>query len=382
MGLFPLADLTVHKHLRAVSASDTNAVWLALREALAGADALCVTDTQLASDVVPEACAVVVLTSGSTAKPKRVALSVEALRQSARATAEAIGTGGWVLALPLDYIAGLMVLVRTAEAGRTPVEFTSERFDAREFCRLVRELPDDTWFTSLVPAQLVRLIDFAEDDTDARDALRRFERILVGGQAIPAGLIDRATALGIRVTKTYGSAETAGGVVYDGLPIGDAMVRIAGDGLIELSTSSLALGYLTDSGEITTVSFSTEGERRWWQTSDLGRMESGLLSITGRVDDIIIAGGVKVSLTEIDHALSNAGINAVVSWYSVDGWGQVPAILSTSELDHDAIRTLIERTVSKEARPSRFVVVDVIPLLPSGKIDRRAVQEMVANGES
>lgn len=370
------------KHLRAVSASDTNAVWQALVDALAGGDALCVTDVPLTTDVVSDECAVVVLTSGSTAKPKRVALSAEALRQSARATAEAIGTGGWLLALPLDYIAGLMVLVRTAEAGRTPVEFTSDRFDAAEFCRAVRELPDDTWFTSLVPTQLVRLIELAEADTDARDALRRFARILVGGQAIPAGLIDRANELGIRVTKTYGSAETAGGVIYDGLPIGDTEVRLSSDDHIELSTSSLALGYLDDKGTVTPWSFSTEDDRRWWHTADIGAIVDGSLTVVGRTDDIIVTGGIKVSLGDIDRVLDAAGIIAVATWFTDDTWGQVPALVSESELDRDTVRDLIEREVSAEARPYRFVTVPELPRLSSGKIDRRAVHDLVANVES
>ena len=382
MGRLPLANLTVDKNLRAVSASDTNSVWRALMEALAGGDALCVTDAPLASAVVSEECAVVVLTSGSTAKPKRVALSAEALLQSARATAEAIGTGGWMLALPLDYIAGLMVLVRTAEAGRMPVEFTAARFDAAEFCRAVRELHDDTWFTALVPAQLVRLIDFAEVDTDARDALRRFERILVGGQAIPVGLIDRATALGVRVTTTYGSAETAGGVVYDGTPIGDTEVRISSDGQIDLSTSSLALGYLDNTGNVTPWSFSTEGDHRWWHTTDIGAVNDGVLTVLGRTDDVIVTGGIKVSLGDVDRVLEAAGVNAVASWFADDTWGQVPALVSETELDRDAVRDLIEREVSTEARPYRFVTVPELPRLSSGKIDRRAVHGLVANVES
>jgi O-succinylbenzoic acid--CoA ligase len=287
-----------------------------------------------------------------------------------------------MLALPLDYIAGLMVLVRTAEAGRMPVEFTAPRFDAAEFCRAVRELHDDTWFTALVPAQLVRLVEFAETDTDARDALRRFERILVGGQAIPDGLVDRANDLGVRVTKTYGSAETAGGVVYDGTPIGDTEVRIVSDGQIELSTSSLALGYLADSGMVTPWSFSTEDGRRWWHTTDVGVVQDGVLTVVGRTDDVIVTGGIKVALGDIDRVLDAAGVNAVASWFADDTWGQVPAIVSETELDRDAVRDLIEREVSTEARPYRFVTVPELPRLSSGKIDRRAVHGLVANVES
>jgi O-succinylbenzoic acid--CoA ligase len=322
-----------------------------------------------------------VTTSGSTARPKRVQLSGDALVASVRATDEVLGTGGWILALPLTYIAGIMVVARSLAAGSPLVDARTEPFVAATFASGVAALPDGTWFTSLVPAQLVRLVDLAERDNDTRDALRRLDRILIGGQAIPDGLVERATKLGIRVTGTYGSAETAGGVVYDGRPIGDTVVRIGSDDRIEISSSSLADGYAGDD-ELTGASFINDGGRRWWRTTDLGSLTDGVLSVHGRADDIIITGGIKVSLAEIQRVLAAEGIDAAVSWYEVDGWGQVPAIVSTTELDSDAVRALIETTVSKEARPSRFVTVDEIPRLASGKIDRIAVRALVERSQS
>lgn len=324
---------------------------------------------------------IVVETSGSTARPKRVRLSAAALRASASATADALGTGGWVLALPLSYIAGIMVVVRSLVSGTPLVDGRRDPFDARTFTELVQQLPEGTWFSALVPAQLVRLLDLAENDENARDALRRFERILVGGQAIPAGVVDRAVALGIRITRTYGSAETAGGVVYDGHPIGDTVVRIDADDRIAISTSSLADGYDGDDA-LTSDNFIVDDGRRWWRTSDLGSLEDGVLTVEGRADDIIVTGGIKVSLGDVDRVLSAAGIDAVATWFPDDTWGQVPAVVATTELDRTQIRALVERELSREARPYRFVTVTEFPRLSSGKIDRRALRELVAAAES
>ena len=324
---------------------------------------------------------ITVTTSGSTSRPKRVRLSADALVASARATDDVLGTGGWILALPLTYIAGIMVVARSLVAGSPLVDARSEPFNAATFASGVAALPTGTWFTSLVPTQLVRLVDLAERDTDARDALHGLDRILIGGQAIPAGLVARATELGIRVTATYGSAETAGGVVYDGRPIGDTVVRIGSDDRIEISSSSLADGYDGDD-ELTGSTFVNDEGRRWWRTTDLGSLTDGVLSVHGRVDDIIIAGGIKVSLADIERVLAAEGIDAAVSWDEVDGWGQVPAIVSTTELDPVVIRALVETTLSKEARPSRFVTVDEIPRLASGKIDRLAVRALVERSQS
>lgn len=325
---------------------------------------------------------ITVESSGSTSRPKHVRISGSALISSARATSGAIGEGGWVLALPLSYIAGIMVVARTLVDDTPLVDARREPFDPRMFTRIVGELPPGTWFSALVPAQLLRLVDFAEGDTSERDALRRLDRILVGGQATPERLIARATGLGLNVTRTYGSAETAGGVVYDGRPIGDTLIRISSNDRIEISSSSLADKYVGDPDLTESCFVVDEGGVRWWRTTDLGSVTDGVLAVHGRADDIIITGGIKVSLADIDRVLVNAGFDAVATWFDDEAWGQVPAVVSTSTLDRDAIRSLIERTLSKESRPYRFVTVDEIPRLDSGKIDRRAVRALVEHPQT
>jgi O-succinylbenzoic acid--CoA ligase len=206
-----------------------------------------------------------------------------------------------------------------------------------------------------------------------RTVFERFDAILVGGQAIPDGLVDRANSLGARIIRTYGSAETGGGVVYDGRPIGDTKLRITDDGVLEISTSSLFSGYDGDAERTTTTL--VDG---WFRTSDLAHLEDGILVIDGRVDDIIVSGGVKVSIADIERVLADSDIHAVASWYADDEWGQVPAIVSTAPLDIEAVRGVIEAKLGKAARPYRAVTIDVIPTLASGKVDRVAVHEIVS----
>lgn len=315
----------------------------------------------------------IVETSGSTEKPKRVALSAEALAASARATEAALGRGNWVLALPLTYIAGIMVGIRAILADTHLVDLRTDTFDAHDFTTAIAALPEGTWFTSLVPTQLSRVVQLGETSESARDALRRFSAILVGGQAIPAGLVDRATALGVTVIRTYGSAETAGGVVYNGEPIGDTTLRIAADGVLEISTASLFSGYVGDPDRTADV---LRGS--WFRTSDVARIDNGLLVIEGRTDDIIVTGGVKVSLADIERVLTEKGIDVVASWFPDSEWGQVPAVLSETALDLDMVRELVQSALGKAARPYRVTTVESIPRLPSGKPDRRTIQEIVS----
>ena len=214
--------------------------------------------------------ALVIETSGSTGVPKRVALSADALLASAAASAGALGgQGQWLLALPAHYVAGAQVLVRSLAAETEPVYYGSGHFDPERFAEAAGALSHDLRYTSLVPVQLARLVESAESGSRAvADALRRFDGVLVGGQALSPELRAKAEQLGARIVSTYGSSETAGGCVYDGVPIGTTVVReIAG--LLEISGPVLAEGYLGDP-ERTAAAFHEADGARWYRTGDLG----------------------------------------------------------------------------------------------------------------
>ncbi|GGJ85829.1 O-succinylbenzoic acid--CoA ligase [Agromyces bauzanensis] len=340
---------------------------------------------------VDDDVALVVETSGSTDAPKRVLLSADALGASAAATEAALdGPGQWLLALPAHYIAGAQVLARSIVAGTEPVLLGGEHFDPAAFAaasaRLDRRRPR---YTSLVPVQLGRLVDAAASDRRVAEALRSFDRILLGGQAAPPSLIVAADVLGARVTRTYGSSETSGGCVYDGRPIDGVRARIA-EGLVELAGPMLADGYLGDP-ERTAAAFAADADgTHWYRTGDLGRIEhDGTLRILGRADDVIVSGGVKVALGEVERAVrSQPGFaDAVVVRVPDPEWGERPAVVATgtdAAATSDALATLARATdaagLTPAARPVRLDVVDRMPLLASGKPDRRAIERLVRGG--
>jgi O-succinylbenzoic acid--CoA ligase len=353
----------VSRELRVVDAADMAAVERSLAAALSGDGPAVLPHAGTPGGLPPEVAqrvALVVQTSGSTGRPKRVELSTDALLASAAAAESSLGgPGQWLLALPLTYIAGLNVLVRSITAGTTPV--------MGEFSEAAARMTHPVRYTSLVPVQLARLM---ESDPAA---LQGFDRILLGGQAAPPALLERAAELGLNVTRTYGSSETAGGCVWDGLPIGDTRVRIH-DGRVELSGSVLAEGYLGDP-ERTAAAF-VDG---WYRTDDTGELIDGALSVTGRVDDVIVSGGVKVSLAEVEAAVRRMpGLaSAVVVAAPHAEWGQTPVVVTDIAADLDDVRTAVAHAVGREAAPSRVVVVAGIPVLSSGKPDRLSIAAMV-----
>ncbi|MGO3147828.1 MAG: AMP-binding protein, partial [Leucobacter sp.] len=175
---------------------------------------------------LPAGTAVVVRTSGSSGTPKAVALSADALKASADATRDELGgPGQWLVTLPAHLISGLQMLVRSSASRIDPL-FAPANADARALIELADRMEHDRRYISLVPVQLTRLLDLAESDLDAADTLTRFDAVLVGGQSVSLEQRRRAHALGVTLRRSYGMTETAGGCVYDGVEIGDTLVRI------------------------------------------------------------------------------------------------------------------------------------------------------------
>ena len=354
-----------------------------LREALSGSGPallpLSREGVEFASDV-PQRVAVVIESSGSTGAPKQVMLATNALLAGAAASTVALGGAGqWLLALPVHYIAGVQVLVRSIAAEISPVVLPAGHFDPHGFQRLAETMTEPLRFTALVPVQLARLLDAAHDHA-LLAVLRRFTAILVGGQAIRPELIARAQELGVRVVRTYGSSETAGGCIYNGVPIGDTRVRVI-DGQLELSGSVLAEGYLDDEAR-TSDRFVVEQGVRWYRTGDLGEVDpmSGLVTVLGRADNVIISGGEKVSLDAVERIVrSSPGCEqAVVIGVDDEEWGQVPVVVvagggaEMTAVFMDVAASVV-RALGRAAKPARVVRVSELPLLASGKPDRTAL---------
>ena len=314
----------------------------------------------------------VVVTSGSTGGGRAVLLPGAALEASAAATSARLGgPGSWLLALPVSAVAGLQVLCRSVLAGTRPESVaTGEPLSAA-----VGRMPAGRRYTALVPTQLRRHLD------EEPAALRAFDAILVGGAATDAALLARARQEDVAVVTTYGMTETAGGCVYDGRPLDGVDVRITdgpagpGSGGIELAGPTLALGYRLDPAG-TEAAFA-DG---WFRTRDAGTLDAdGRLVVTGRLDEIVISGGVNVAPAAVESVLREHPdvADAVVFGRSDETWGQrvvaavVPAAGARPELG--VLRTWVADRLGPAAAPRQLHLLTALPLLHTGKPDRRAV---------
>ncbi len=375
------------RELIEVDATDQGAVLTALRAALdlSGPAVLPVPahhvgDSEVASaqraetpPTVDQRVAVVVETSGSTGRPKRVALSADAVLASAAASNAQLGrTGQWLLALPAHYIAGINVLARSIVSGTEPVMIADGSFKPKSFIAAAAGMDVSPRYTSLVPTQLARLL---ESDA-AVEALRGFDRVLVGGQMTAATLVGSARTAGIAVTRTYGSTETCGGCVWDGAPIGDTQLRIL-DGRVEIAGSVLAEGYLDDPRR-SAGAFRMRDGVRWYRSDDLGELNEGILTVVGRADDVIVSGGIKVSLAAVERLVQTlpGQSDAVVVAAPHPEWGETPVVVTSTAISLDIVRETVAASLGRAAGPSRVVHVDILPTLASGKPDRLAIASL------
>ena len=334
---------------------------------------------------LPADLAVAIATSGSTGTPKLSLLTAANLIASAEATAQRLGGHGqWLLALPPHHIAGLQVLLRSIAAGTTPVALDPSGVTPFALVEATAGMHAERRYTSLVPTLLARLVD----DPLGLEALRRFDAILVGGAATPAALLDRARSEGVRVVTTYGMSETGGGCVYNGQPLQGVAVRTDAAGALEIGGPVVAHGYLgADTG-----AFRSEGGQRWFRTGDLGSVDDkGRVSVTGRADDLINTGGLKIAPRLVEEAVLAhvpAVTEAVVVGVPDPEWGQAVALVAVTspggppvgpvpDAGVGEIREMLRPHLESAALPRRVLVVPELPMRGPGKPDRAAVARLL-----
>ena len=306
----------------------------------------------LGGEAATEGDALVLATSGTTADPKGVVLTVAALDAAARITSHAVaadpGSDTWLCCSPVAHAGGLGVVNRALRTG-TPLVVHS-RFEPAAVAASGATL------TALVPTMLPRIDPAA------------FRLILLGGMAMP----DRRPA---NTVATYGLTETMGGIVYDGRPLPGVEVRTGPAGIIEVRSPTALRCYRSEEGE-----HDPKDAHGWLDTGDLGEVgPDGLLTVHGRADDVVVTGGEKVwpELVEaVLRGLPGVADVAVVGRPDPE-WGQ--AVVALLELEPGAsppslgaARAAVKEALAAWCAPRAIEVVASLPRTPSGKVRRRS----------
>lgn len=339
---------------------------------------------------VPDEAAVIIATSGTTGQPKPAMLAAASLAQAVDGVQDAFGGPGQsLLAVPPSHITGIAVILRNLAAGHEPVAVAPGHFDGAAFVEATRRLDPRAArrYVTLVPTQLHRLLA----DPEAVAALRDYDVVGVGAAPLPTVDRARARALGIRLVDGYGCSETSGGCLYDGRPLPGTDVVLDGDGRVHVGGPLVALGYLGRPDADAAFGADASG-RRWFRTNDHGRLlRDGRVQVVGRLDDLIISGGLKVAPTVVEDALGAAvpelGETLVVGAPDAE-WGEAVTVLAVAgTVTGQAIPTLPTITVLRDrlrhhlpahALPRSLHLVEALPRRGPGKLDRVTARALVS----
>lgn len=347
---------------------------------------------------------VILWTSGTSGRPRGVALTAENLRASARGAAARLGLGPddvWLASLSVAHVGGLALVVRSLFLGSTLAAWG--RFaDAAASALLDGEgmpadAPGPVTHTSLVPTQLLHLLDLRGDVPPPAT----FRCALVGGAHAPPGLVGRALDAGWPLALTYGMTEMTSQVTTAtpaqvarkpgtvGRPLDGVELLVSEDGEVLVRGGTLAAGTLDAPGATREGGPATgapplarvAGPDGWYHTGDLGRLDDdGDLWITGRRSDRIVTGGTNVDPHEVEAALRGhpAILDACVVGLPDAEWGEVvaAAVVVVGEFAPEGVGAWLHERLSAAKRPRRWLRVGALPVNANGKVERGAVRRL------
>jgi o-succinylbenzoate---CoA ligase len=313
-------------------------------------------------EIDPDTTATLMFTSGTTSRPKPVALSHDNWLWNALGSALALGLDPgetWLCPMPLAHVGGLSIQIRSAVYGTTVL--LHERFSTERTLAALMDRAQRVTLVSLVPTMLSRLLDAGLREPPA------LRRVLLGGGPIAPALLARAREARVNVSPSYGMTEACSQIATDGFPLLGTELRIAQDGEILVRGRTVARGALGPDG--------------WLHTGDLGAIdEGGRLVIAGRKADTIVSGGENVAPTEVESILlEHPGVvDAAVFGRTDPEWGEAVVaqvvLADGAALEPEALRAHCTAWLAPFKVPKRFEAVNGVPRGVTGKLLRRELR--------
>ena len=298
-----------------------------------------------------------VQTSGSTGVPKCIRVEKQRMLNSARITCDFLGLKAGdtaLLCMPLDYIAGKMVVVRsiecqlrltTVEPSGHPLKDISTSFD----------------FAAMVPMQVYNSLQVPEE----REKLRTIKHLIIGGGPINDDLQQQLSRFPNNVWSTYGMTETLSHI---------ALRRLNGENAslwyTPFSTVSISLN--TNGCLVIEAPLVHEGRL---ETHDRAEIRDGKFRILGRLDNVINSGGIKIQAEEVEEMLRpHIKMPYLISKCRDEKFGEV-VVLLTECPDLSLVKEICCNILPKFWQPKHYLYTSHIPLTGTGKPARKTAKE-------
>ena len=311
-----------------------------------------------------------VKTSGSTGVPKRIYIEKVRMRASARMTCDFLNLHQGdtaLLCMPLDFIAGKMMVVRALERGLKllSVEPSSHPLSKASMAGIGN--PPCIDFAAMVPLQVWNTLQVPEE----QEALCRIRHLIIGGGAISQALEQELRTLPINVWSSYGMTETLSHI---------ALRRITEDYYTPLPGITLS----QDQDGCLIIDAPHLCPERLF-TNDIARFtDDKSFQIIGRRDNTICSGGIKIQIEEVEAWLHSIGYNYVMVTYQDDAaLGQALVYLTTADISTDTLRLHLpgHTPSAKYWLPKRVIKVASLPFTPTGKPDRARARRLTGSEE-
>lgn len=301
-------------------------------------------------------------TSGSTGKPKPMLVEKRRMAASALTTCRFLGLrrgDSALLCMPLDYIAGKMVCVRSLVCGLRLIRVSP--------CgHPLRGLAEVPTVAAMVPMQVYNSLHDAAECS----MLERIPHVIIGGGAVSAAMAERLRSFGNAVWSTYGMTETLSHI---------ALRRLSGSAASEWYTPFDSVG-VSLSADGCLVIDAPEVCARRLVTNDIAEIaaDGRRFRIRGRRDNVVCSGGIKMQIEELEARLQpHTDVPLMLTKRADEKFGEALVMLAQCA-DAAPLWELCRTRLSRYEQPRAIVCVDRLPLTATGKPARAEAMRMAA----
>ena len=317
---------------------------------------------EFVSDWLSDSPTLLVHTSGSTGKPKPMLVEKRRMEASARITCGFLGLRAGdtaLLCMPLDFIAGKMVVVRSLVWGLQLVAVEPSGHP-------LKGLTESPTFAAMVPMQVYNSLKVEEE----RRLLRDIKHLIIGGGAVNSDMAEALRGFPNAVWSTYGMTETLSHIALRRLsgaeasewyePFDGVGVTTSADGCLVIDAPAVCAQPLVtnDIAEI-----APDGRR---------------FRIRGRRDNVVCSGGLKLQIEEMEARLQpHLNVPYMISKRPDDKFGEAVVLLAVTD-DMESVCEVCRKHMPRYEQPRYFLAVSELPMTPTGKPARAEAMKLCA----
>lgn len=307
-----------------------------------------------------ESSTIIVHTSGSTGTPKAIQVEKIRMMASARQTCKFLGLKEGdtaLLCMPLPYIAGKMMVVRSIVAGLKLIPVAPSGHP-------LASLKETPYFAAMTPMQVYNSLQVQEEKAKLMD----INQLIIGGGAIEENLAKELKTFPHSVWSTYGMTETLSHIALRRLngndtsewykPFDGVHIRLSQDSSLIIKAPSVCPEELI--------------------TNDIAEInDKGLFRILGRKDNIINSGGIKIQIEQVETLLKkHIDKPFQITSFPDEKFGEIVAMLY-EEGEEKLLLSVCQQALPNYWIPKRFMKVTNLPKTETGKPDRATAKMII-----